>query len=387
MPKVLGFKGSRLATLRAWYRLQKPWIPKIRKKNYEQKYKLPLPGLGLKIRKNYRKNAKMVIFGPFLCIFSVIFSYFQAPNREGRVCIFFVIFACFRDSGVFVICTRPAGSQAKALKDVNRLLFFLGLFCQKGSHRFLRKQCCNPSMGHLSYQQRLHSSLWIEVLLLAVATINDEANTSDCERGLGDVRAEDKFAAILIYLHAPSYVTLPPLQKRFVNIFLRICLGILHWKMAGIFGEFFLVSVSHETKHENSSKNSGRKFGEKFGAKFGDKNSKNRGTFGLRLSWPKEMPMKRGVVCVCVRVRWDVRKGGLSLRGVAFMTVSREPKLNTNFGFLKLYGHLLDIPAKSRDIPPKKFDFPGFEGHTELFGPHPFTWKTSTPPENIRTKV
>ena len=27
--------------------------------------------------------------------------------------------------------------------------------------------------------------------------------------------------------------------------------------MAGIFGEFFLVSVSHETKHEKSSKNSG----------------------------------------------------------------------------------------------------------------------------------
>ena len=40
---------------------------------------------------------------------------------------------------------------------------------------------------------------------------------------------------------------------------------------------------------------------------------------------------------------------------------------------LKLFGHLRDIPAKSRDIPPIKFDFPGFEGHTELFGPHHFT--------------
>ena len=28
----------------------------------------------------------------------------------------------------------------------------------------------------------------------------------------------------------------------------------------------------------------------------------------------------------------------------------------------------------------------GFEGHTELFGPYPFTWKTSTPPEDIRTQ-
>ena len=44
------------------------------------------------------------------------------------------------------------------------------------------------------------------------------------------------------------------------------------------------------------------------------------------------------------------------------------------------------MPAKSRAIPPKKFDFSGFEGHTELFGPHPFTWKTPTPPENIRTQ-
>ena len=49
-------------------------------------------------------------------------------------------------------------------------------------------------------------------------------------------------------------------------------------------------------------------------------------------------------------------------------------------------GPFRDIPAKSRDIPPKKFDFPGFEGHTELFGPHPFAWKTPTPPENIRTQ-
>ena len=44
------------------------------------------------------------------------------------------------------------------------------------------------------------------------------------------------------------------------------------------------------------------------------------------------------------------------------------------------------IPAKSQNIPPKKFDSLGFEGHTELFGPHPFTWKTPTPPENIRTQ-
>ena len=47
--------------------------------------------------------------------------------------------------------------------------------------------------------------------------------------------------------------------------------------MVGIFGEFFLVSASHETKHENSSKNfgensernSGQNPGQKF-EKFGE---------------------------------------------------------------------------------------------------------------------
>ena len=49
-------------------------------------------------------------------------------------------------------------------------------------------------------------------------------------------------------------ITLPPLQKLFVNIFF-----VFAWEFCiengGVFGEFFLVSVSHETKHENSSNN------------------------------------------------------------------------------------------------------------------------------------
>ena len=48
--------------------------------------------------------------------------------------------------------------------------------------------------------------------------------------------------------------------------------------MAGIFGEFFLVSASHETKHENSSKNSG-KIRREIRGKIRDKNSKNSGNF------------------------------------------------------------------------------------------------------------
>ena len=42
--------------------------------------------------------------------------------------------------------------------------------------------------------------------------------------------------------------------------------------------------------------------------------------------------------------------------------------------------------AKSRDIRPKSLVYLGLEGQTERFAPHPFTWKTPTPPEDIRTK-
>ena len=51
--------------------------------------------------------------------------------------------------------------------------------------------------------------------------------------------------------------------------------------------------------------------------------------------------------------------------------------------FLKLFGR---PRQKSWDIPPKSLVSLAFEGHTEVFGPHPFTLKTPTPPENIRTK-
>ena len=42
---------------------------------------------------------------------------------------------------------------------------------------------------------------------------------------------------------------------------------------------------------------------------------------------------------------------------------------------------------KFQDIPPKSLVFLGFEGDTEFFGPHPFTWKTPTPPEISDSKV
>ena len=48
--------------------------------------------------------------------------------------------------------------------------------------------------------------------------------------------------------------------------------------MAGNFGEFFLVSVSHETKREKSWKNSGKIRGEIRG-EIRDEISKNSGNF------------------------------------------------------------------------------------------------------------
>ena len=48
-----------------------------------------------------------------------------------------------------------------------------------------------------------------------------------------------------------------------------------------------------------------------------------------------------------------------------------------NFFFSNFLG-ALGISRQNREIPPKKFGFPGFEGHTELFGPHRFTCKTPT---------
>ena len=54
---------------------------------------------------------------------------------------------------------------------------------------------------------------------------------------------------------------------------------IWHVKIAAIFGEIFVVSVSWKTKHENSSKPFRRKLGGKLREKIWDENSKNSGNF------------------------------------------------------------------------------------------------------------
>ena len=82
----------------------------------------------------------------------------------------------------------------------------------------------------------------------------------------------------LIFGGRPKSITLPALQKHLVNIFFVFGWEFCIEKMAGIFGEFFLVSVSHETKHKKSSKNSG-KIRRKIREKIRDENSKNSRNF------------------------------------------------------------------------------------------------------------
>ena len=79
---------------------------KITKKNT----KSPFLGWGPKIRKKYRKNTKMAQITIFVFL-RYFFRIFGPQPRKGDFVFFFVIFSYFRDSGVFVICTRPAGSQ------------------------------------------------------------------------------------------------------------------------------------------------------------------------------------------------------------------------------------------------------------------------------------
>ena len=76
----------------------------------------------------------------------------------------------------------------------------------------------------------------------------------------------------------PQCITLPALQKTFVDFFFEFAWAFCIETWRGNSGEFFLVSVSSKMKHENSSKNRG-----KFGAKFGTKIRKIRGTFILQL--------------------------------------------------------------------------------------------------------
>ena len=95
-----------------------PLNPENTKKNYEKNTRSPFPGWGPKIQKNYRKNTKMAQKS---IIFSVIFSYFRAPTREGGSCIFFRDFFVF--SGFRGLCNLY---QARRIANVNAIGVCMG---------------------------------------------------------------------------------------------------------------------------------------------------------------------------------------------------------------------------------------------------------------------
>ena len=101
---------------------------------------------------------------------------------------------------------------------------------------------------------------------------------------------------------------------------------------------------------------------------------------------------------VALHVSQQMSSQALSFLGVAAVSrytppKSRERKMRTNFFCTKFLntprgpGHPGKIPGTSR-IP--LFETQGrqtFEGGHEVFGHHPFAWKTPTPPGGLRTQT
>ena len=77
-------------------------------------------------------------------------------------------------------------------------------------------------------------------------------------------------------------ITLPTLQKHFVNIFFAFAWEFCIEKWRGFLVNFFWSPVRVKRSTKNPRKIWG-KFGAKFGAKFGTKIPKIRGTFVLQL--------------------------------------------------------------------------------------------------------
>ena len=73
----------------------KPPEPRKYEKNTKKITKSPTQGRAPKIRKKYRKNAKMVIFRVFLFFFPVFFPYFWGPDPGWGILYIFRIFFVF----------------------------------------------------------------------------------------------------------------------------------------------------------------------------------------------------------------------------------------------------------------------------------------------------
>ena len=63
----------------------------------------------------------------------------------------------------------------------------------------------------------------------------------------------------------------------------------------------------------------------------------------------------------------------------------RGQELNTNL-FSQMFRAPPGYPSKIPGRPARKRWFPWLWGTYRIFGPHPFKWKTPTPPEDIRTQ-
>ena len=83
----------------------------------------------------------------------------------------------------------------------------------------------------------------------------------------------------------------------------------------------------------------------------------------------------------CMSWFWPKRCQRLSV----FLIISRGQKLNTNI-FSQTFRAPPGYPSKIPGYPAKKVWFPCFRGTYRTFCPPPFTWKTPTPLENIRTQ-
>ena len=127
---------------------------------------------------------------------------------------------------------------------------------------------------------------------IAIASDFLSQEKSQGSLGMQDTFGTRKIAAIFspASKNCNCYVACSP--EEFCEYLFRVCLGILHWKMAGIFGDFFLVSSPTKRSTKSPRKIRG-KFGAKFGTKFGPKIRKIRETFVLQLSWPNNCACRK----------------------------------------------------------------------------------------------